>query len=101
MTIKLILQVFGLTTLVLIGVIVFNTVNVGSKQDARVPSPLEIAIDVDSAAQRLAQAVRYRTISNEADSASDGAAFRALHEFVESNYPRVHESLAASPLLRS
>ncbi len=93
MTIKLILQVFGLTTLVLIGVIVFNTVNVGSKQDARVPSPLEIAIDVDSAAQRLAQAVRYRTISNEADSASDEAAFRALHEFVEGNYPRVHESL--------
>ena len=73
--------------------IVFNTVNVGSKQDTRVPLPLEISIDVDSAAQRLAQAVRYRTVSNEADSAFNGAAFRDLHEFVEGSFPRVHESL--------
>lgn len=55
MTNKRILQAFGLSILALIGVIVFNTVNVGSKQDTRVPLPLEISIDVDSAAQRLAQ----------------------------------------------
>lgn len=93
MTIKRILQVFGLLALVLIGVIVFNTLNVGSRQDAQVPSAPEIAVDVDSAAQRLAQVVRYRTVSNEVDNTSDEAAFRDLHEFVESSYPRVHESL--------
>jgi carboxypeptidase PM20D1 len=93
MTTKRILQAFGLSILVLIGVIVFNTVSVGSKQGGRVPAPLEISIDSEAAAQRLAQAVRYRTISNEADSASDGAAFRALHEFVEASYPRIHKSL--------
>ena len=98
MTIKLILQAIGLTTLVLIGVIVFNTINVGSKQDARVPSPLEVTVDADAAAQRLAKAVRYRTISNETDTAIDEAAFRTLHEFVEGNYPRVHESLTLRPV---
>ncbi|MDX2312917.1 MAG: M20 family peptidase [Gammaproteobacteria bacterium] len=86
-------KVTGLTFMVLIGVIGFNAMHVGSNPPVRVSSPMEITIDAGEVAQRLAHAVRYRTISNEADPAFNEAAFRGLHEFVEDAFPQVHKAL--------
>ena len=45
------------------------------------------------AAERLAGAVRIRTISLEDPSSGDGAAFRALHAYLQITFPRVHAQL--------
>lgn len=88
-----IFKVTGLVFLALIGVIGFNAMHVGSKPPIRVPSPMKITVDAGAVAQRLAHAIRYRTISNEADPAFDEAAFLGLHEFIEGAFARVHKTL--------
>jgi carboxypeptidase PM20D1 len=45
------------------------------------------------AAQRLAGAVRLRTISAEDPAAFDPAAFSALHAYLQASFPRVHATL--------
>jgi len=58
------------------------------------PSALErLPVDVQSAANRLADAVRIKTVSYEDPARIDKAAFRRLHAFLEANYPQVHERL--------
>jgi carboxypeptidase PM20D1 len=47
----------------------------------------------DGAAERLAGAVRFRTVSHEDPAAFDAAAFAGLHAYLEASFPRVHETL--------
>ncbi len=55
-----------------------------------VPAVSAPAID-EAAAERLAGALRFRTVASPA--AFDPAEFRKLHEYLETNFPRVHTKL--------
>lgn len=54
---------------------------------------VDIAIDEAAAAERLAGALRYRTISFPPPVGPDTAQFFGLHRYLEANYPMVHETL--------
>ena len=63
---------------------------------APAPSAAEPAGTVavpEGAAERLAGAVRFRTISHGDPTAFDGAAFLALHDYLRASFPRVHAAL--------
>ena len=60
------------------------------------PSPIAPAPEItipDGAAARLAGSLRIRTISSEDPAAFDAGAFRALHAYLQSAFPRVHAEL--------
>jgi carboxypeptidase PM20D1 len=87
-------------TLLALAALVVVLLGVMSVRAARMPSrqaapeaPVSIAVDADAAAQRLAGAIRLRTISNERVEDTDTAAFLALHEYFAATYPLVHQNL--------
>jgi carboxypeptidase PM20D1 len=55
--------------------------------------PAPVAIDPVAVAQRLAEAIRYPTVSWDDGTARDDAAFLALHEHLRTRFPRVHAAL--------
>ena len=71
------------------------TVIVTARYDApHLPvEPAPVVIVPDRAAQRLAGALRIRTISSEDPSAFDAAVFGALHGYLQAVFPRVHAQL--------
>lgn len=56
-------------------------------------SPTTVTIDVTAAAERLAESLKFRTISYQDTSAFDLAEFAALHRYLETAFPRVHQVL--------
>ncbi len=64
----------------------------------------DIAVDPDAAAQRLATALTFRTISYQDSAAFDGDEFRRLHDYLRRTFPRVdaalpHETVGGYSLL--
>jgi carboxypeptidase PM20D1 len=63
---------------------------------AKLPAPpatrAAARINADSAAQRLAAAIRFPTITRE-DGVVDSAAFRGLHAYLAQSFPRTHAAL--------
>jgi carboxypeptidase PM20D1 len=77
--------------LLLFGIVVTRT---AMFRAPRADAPPVQVVDVPAgAAERLAGAVRFRTVSNEDPAAFDGAAFEALHGYLEASFPRVHATL--------
>lgn len=76
----------------LIGILLFNTVQFKSKQLAieAIASP-EIPA---SALQHFQDAIKFRTISNGDPSLFDSTQFLAFHKFLEKTYPNVHSRLS-------
>lgn len=69
-----------------------NAYRKGSPQIPAEPiAPL--AIDAQAAAQRLAGAIRFRTVSYDEGSGASRAEFGRLQRFLEASYPRVHATL--------
>jgi FtsP/CotA-like multicopper oxidase with cupredoxin domain/acetylornithine deacetylase/succinyl-diaminopimelate desuccinylase-like protein len=65
-------------------------------QHQPVPYPVDVAPGAPvpaGAAERLAGAIRARTLASEEPAHFDPAAFRALHDHLESAFPRVHARL--------
>lgn len=54
---------------------------------------IEVKVDLEGAAQRLSQAVQFRTISNQDRSDFDEKAFNDYHDFLVKSYPSVHKTL--------
>jgi carboxypeptidase PM20D1 len=78
--------------LVLLGVMVVRTVMFTSDQPDARDTDL-IAVDTNAVAQRLAEAVKFETISFWAPTSEGLKAFRAFHAFLAETYPRAHEVL--------
>jgi len=78
--------------LLLIAVLAVNTVRHGSRQ-LNVPPAPPLAVDEAAAAERLAVAIRARTVSAPTDASVNADQFRLLHEHLRSAYPRVHATL--------
>ncbi len=56
-------------------------------------TPTALAIDSQGAAERLAGAVRFPTVSLTSGGPIDTAAFRGLHAHLQTSFPRLHETL--------
>lgn len=65
----------------------------GSRQIT--PGPIEsVPVNAEEASWRLAEAIRFRTISPQDPAGFDGNTFIAFHDFLADSYPRVHTALA-------
>jgi len=74
-------------------VAIVNTTRFASKQPPH-QAPVEIVVDRDAAAARLAGAIRFRTVSFEESEKVDRTAFDALHAYLEQAYPATHAALS-------
>ncbi len=86
--IKKITLFVGILLLVLIGVLLFNTVQFKSKQ-VQVAAVEPIQVD-SSAIHRLSQVIRIPTVSTEDTAHFEGQPFIELHNFIQANFPLTH-----------
>jgi carboxypeptidase PM20D1 len=89
---KRILAVLGLALLALVAVLIVRTATVKSRQIQAAPVK-ELAVDSRAAAERLAGAIRFPTISHEGGKNVEAEAFRGLHQYLQQTFPRVHAAL--------
>jgi carboxypeptidase PM20D1 len=81
-----------LALVLLAAAVAVGTLRHGSRQLV-VPAAAAIAVDETAAAERLAGAVRLRTISYETPSDASRAEFVKLHAYLERTFPRAHAVL--------
>ncbi|MEL0093534.1 MAG: M20 family peptidase [Pseudomonadales bacterium] len=90
---KKLLTFLGLALVVLATLLVVRTWL--HQPDARDTAKLiEIALDEQAIAERLAEAIRYRTLSNQSVDDLDAEAFEGFIEWVAQTYPSVQENLS-------
>ncbi len=77
----------------LIGAVLFRTATVTNRQISVEPVA-SVSMDVSQAAQRLADAIRYKTISDQDQSKREGSEFLRFHQYLAQAYPRVHATLS-------
>ena len=80
------------TAAVLAAIVSFNAARLGSRQ-IDVPRNDEAAPAAAAAAQRLAQAVRFQTLSHQDPSKFPGAEFARFQGFLSGSYPRIQSAL--------
>jgi carboxypeptidase PM20D1 len=76
----------------LVAVLAINTLRKGSRQLDVAPLAA-LAVDEAGAAQRLAEAVRLRTISSRDDANLSADQFRQLHALLQAKFPKTHAAL--------
>jgi carboxypeptidase PM20D1 len=81
----------ALTVLILVGVILIRTARLTSTSPLAL-HPKEIKLETHAIADRLAQAIRYKTISRK-DSVSSNEEFLRFHHFLQTAFPLVHVNL--------
>jgi carboxypeptidase PM20D1 len=86
-----VLLVLGLMILAVAVVVVARTAQRSARQ-VRAAPPRPVAVDDSAAAARLAQAVRFKTVSYE-DSAPAGGELLAFHAFLQRSFPKAHAAL--------
>jgi carboxypeptidase PM20D1 len=91
--IKKLVVIAGVVLIILVGVLGVKTASFSSKQVA--VDPIDpIAIDEDEAAERLAAAIRFKTVSHMDPAEDDPEPFRQLHAFLATTFPRVHQAMS-------
>lgn len=90
--IKRILAVLAGLALLLVAVLAVNTVRQGSRQVQVDPAPL-LAVDGQAAAQRLAGALVFQTISSYEQPDHNAGEFRKLRAYLQQRYPKAHAVL--------
>ncbi len=78
--------------LTVVAVIIVNTLRVTSRQ-IEVDEVAPVMIDADAAARRLAQALRFPTVSDQFVSAIDETAFEGFVEYLTTAYPAAHRTM--------
>ena len=78
--------------LVLLTVVAVNTLRKGSRQIV-VDAVPQVPVDEQAAAQRLAGALRLRTVSSYERPDEHANEFRQLHDYLQRQYPRAHAVL--------
>lgn len=89
---KKILAVLGIAVLVLFAILLIRASTLESRQVKAEPVT-DLAVDANAAAQRLAGAVRFPTISHEGGRNVETQAFLGLHQYLQASFPRVHQAL--------
>ncbi len=88
---RIALAIVALLGLLILAVAV-NTVRQGSKQLDVAPAPPQ-AIDEKAVAEKLAGAIRFKTIASHEDPEAGGAEFLQFHAYLQQRFPKVHEKL--------
>jgi carboxypeptidase PM20D1 len=88
---RLSLTAIGLI-LLLSAAVTINTLRQGSRQIGVRP-PTAIPVDEKAVAEKLAGAVRFKTISSVTDPDLNKDQFLALHDYLQQRFPRVHATL--------
>ncbi|HEV8724923.1 MAG TPA: M20 family peptidase [Candidatus Binatia bacterium] len=78
---------------IFLGVIAVRTLSFTSHQ-LNTPPAQETRLDRDAMLQRLSDAIRYRTITNQVTMDSGSREFQRFHTFLAKSFPRVHELLS-------
>lgn len=78
--------------LALIAVAIIRAFTSRSRQ-VEVNQTVKYPVDIDAAAGRLAEAIRFKTVTDVGLKQVDYAAFRGLHEFLQKAFPLVHSQL--------
>ena len=89
---KLLLGILGLGLVLLLSVLFLKTIRFPAKP-GQAPSAVDIPIDGEQVARRLAQALRFRTISHEGPGQFAENAFQGFHTYLSESFPKVHASL--------
>ena len=89
---KKILLFLLLILIVIAGILVFNTLQMSSKQVAPLAAE-KIALPNDIY-QNLSKALQFETISFSEDAIPDSTAFFGFHRYLEETFPLVHENLS-------
>lgn len=86
------LTVFIVLFFILLSTLAINTLRFKSKQIQVEPANTP-AVDDERALERLAQAIRFKTISNDGGPKASLEEFLALHRHLQQSFPKVHTSL--------
>src|SRR5215210_774678 len=89
---KKIVLLLILCLVVLACVLLVNTFRFTSKQ-VQVETISPLSVDSDALAGRLAQALRFQTVSHQDTKQFRSEEFVGFHKFLESSFPRVHAML--------
>lgn len=89
---KKVLLSFILLFLLLLGILFYRTLFFTSKQLTSMPAST-ISVDARTAAEHLAGAVRFQTVSNQGSAGIDVEAFSGLHNYLLETFPLTHEKL--------
>jgi carboxypeptidase PM20D1 len=91
-----VLVILLLATAALAAIVAYRTATftpASGREAAVVDLAPPIAIDVDRAAQRLAEAIRFRTVSHQDPQDNDWAEWDRLHAWLQGTYPAVHAAM--------
>ncbi|MEZ4797365.1 MAG: M20 family peptidase [Flavobacteriaceae bacterium] len=86
------LKLIGVLFLIVLAILIFNTLRLGSKQVE--PQTLESVSLPSDAFQNLSKAIQYPTISFSEDAIPDSTAFFGFHRFLEETFPLTHANLS-------
>jgi carboxypeptidase PM20D1 len=89
---KKILAALGLVLLLLVAVLLLRMILIKSHQ-VQTPPVTDLAVDARGAAEHLAAAIRFPTVSHENGENVEAAAFQGFHEYLQQIFPRVHATL--------
>ena len=79
-----------------IGVGAYRTLRLGASAaavPAVAPAPVPVEVDADGLAARLAESIRFRTVSVPVPGLDAGAQWTGFHQWLERRFPRVHGRL--------
>ena len=88
---KALLTLFGLLA-ALILIVAVKTFLTPSKQ-LNIPPEKPVTVDSKAAASRLAAAVKLQTLSSATDPEASNDAFKALHQHMQTSFPKLHAAL--------
>ncbi len=83
----------GLGVVALAVVLVVRTLRIPAPASPAAPAGAGVAIDTAAAAERLAGAIRFPTVSYASGGPIDTAAFLGLHQYFVNSFPQVHATL--------
>ena len=89
---KKIFKLIGIIIVIVLGVLIFNTLRLSSKQVAS--DTLESTTFPDDVFKNLSKALQYQTISISEDAIPDSTAFFGFHRFLEATFPLTHAKLS-------
>ncbi len=88
---KNIFKIIGVIVIIVLGVLIFNTLKLSSKQVAsNTLEPVNLPEDIF---QNLSKAIQFPTISYSEEALPDSTAFFGFHRFLEETFPLTHSKL--------
>src|SRR5881275_2458668 len=89
---RILVAIIAAALVVLAAVLIIRTNRFQSRQLAVEPIP-PLLLDTTAAVERLAGALRFRTISNQDSTQFDAAEFRRFQDYLRTSFPRLHARL--------